>query len=159
MRIELNITWVIWLQVFIWFFSSPSAASCITPICLAEAGHEPEPALIRRFIWCLRTFIGAIHRTFLVSHCNSTILELLRSKLYVPDNCGNPELYNDNFSITGNEIANEIYDVYNYLEKCFEKYSDKTNYSPEYMWFNYLKDKNVEVIKLDFIQNFCRKKE
>lgn len=72
--------------------------------------------------------------------------------LYVPDNCGNPELYNDNFSICGGNVLNIVYNVFDSIKE----YSNGENYSPEYMWFTHLKKNNIPIVKLNFVQNFSR---
>ena len=75
-----------------------------------------------------------------------------KNTVYVPDNCGNPTLFNENFSIAGGDVADKVYDIYNYIDK----YTEGRDYSPERMWTIHLSLNNITVRKMDVSQSFVR---
>jgi len=100
-----------------------------------------------KYDWVIR----ARFDTFLLGFPNLALLD--NTNLFVPNNCPNPEVCNDNFSWCGPDIANIVYDVYNNLSNFEEKY----NFSPERIWFYYISSiSKLNIIKMNFYQNFSR---
>lgn len=86
---------------------------------------------------------------------------LKKDTLYIPDNCGNPRLYNDNFSVCGGEISDAVYDVFDRLSEYVD-YSieginrGRNDFSPERIWTEHLEKNNITVELLNIEQNFVR---
>jgi len=79
-----------------------------------------------------------------------------KNYLYVPDNCPNPDVLNDNFSICGGDVIARC-DVYGGVYNNLWKYSENgANYSPEMMWKKHLDTNGIKYKKLNFIQTFKR---
>lgn len=78
---------------------------------------------------------------------------LSRDTLYIPDNCGNPLLFNDNFSICGGSIVDGVYNVFDSIWEYSEEGSD---YSPEKMWTTHLSKNLIKVDLMNIQQNFVR---
>lgn len=75
--------------------------------------------------------------------------------IYIPDNCGNPLLFNDNFSICGGDIVDKN-QVYNVFDDIWEYSNRGEDYSPEKMWTLHLSKKLVKVDLLNVRQDFVR---
>jgi hypothetical protein len=77
-----------------------------------------------------------------------------KNTIYIPDNCGNPVLFNDNFSIAGGNIADKMYNVFDNIIIYSEEGLD---YSPEKMWTSHLFQTGVQIKKINGdCQSFVR---
>lgn len=72
-----------------------------------------------------------------------------KDTIYVPNNCPNPLVINDNFSICGGEVSDKAYNVFDNIWIYSEEGRD---YSPEMMWTKHLKTYGIPFKKLDTIQ-------
>lgn len=91
-----------------------------------------------------------------------------KNTLYIPDNCPNKELVNDNFSICGGDIrSNCIYSIFDKLffySRVVSKGEEKKDifgvyrqYNPEEIWTFHLKSSGINYQKTDCIsQTFVR---
>src|SRR3989344_6416933 len=78
--------------------------------------------------------------------------KLCPGNIYVPDNCPNPNVFNDNFSICSSLCCNNIYDVFTNLQE----YINKVGIIPESIWKCHIELLSINVVKLNFFQNFSR---
>jgi len=90
--------------------------------------------------------------TLLNSCPDFVILNMDKPIIYVPDNCPNPKVCNDNFSITSGKYAEYVYQIYQKLDEYGEKYE----WSPEIIWTSH-NSATHEFVKLKFDQTFIRK--
>lgn len=86
--------------------------------------------------------------TLLKSCIDFNILE--KDTIYIPDNCGNHLFFNDNFSICGGEIADNVYNIFDTLKLHYDYFS------PETIWSEHLRSNNFKIEKIKIDQNFTR---
>ncbi len=74
--------------------------------------------------------------------------------IYVPDNCPNPTVYNDNFSFCSPDIASTAYSLFTYLKN--PDYKLLITQPAESIWTYHLKTQKIMIKKLNFNQNIAR---
>lgn len=79
---------------------------------------------------------------------------LKRGVLYIPDDCPNPKVFNDNFSICSGSIATTVYDVYGSLVELSKE--NNGTFVPEILWTAHLAKNKIPVSKINLKQAFAR---
>lgn len=80
--------------------------------------------------------------------------KLEKGYLYIPDNCPNPIVYNDNFSICSPDVAERVYNLFTYLEDPV--YNVQLYEPPECIWTYHLRNQNIKIKLLNFEQDIAR---